>query len=60
VDGVGHLNGATVTASDLRASAALVIAGLAARGNTRIDQPHWLHRGYEDLPGKLRELGGRC
>lgn len=60
VDGIGHLNGATVTASDLRASAALVIAGLAACGNTRIDQPHWLHRGYENLPGKLRELGGSC
>jgi UDP-N-acetylglucosamine 1-carboxyvinyltransferase len=57
VNGAGHLNGATVIASDLRASAALVIAGLAARGNTRIDQTHWLDRGYEDLPGKLRTLG---
>lgn len=60
VDGVGRLNGATVTASDLRASAALVIAGLAARGSTRIDQAHWLHRGYENLPRKLRGLGAGC
>ncbi len=63
VDGVARLSGATVTASDLRASAALVIAGLAARGNTRVDQVHWLDRGYERLDRKLAQLGAsvaRC
>ncbi len=58
VQGVGHLTGATVTASDLRASAALVIAGLAARGKTRIEHTHWLDRGYQNLCGKLKGLGG--
>lgn len=57
VEGVGHLDGATVTASDLRASAALVLAGLAARGRTRVEQIHWLDRGYEKLDRKLTRLG---
>ncbi len=57
VDGVAGLSGATVTASDLRASAALVVAGLAARGKTRVENVHWLDRGYEALDRKLTGLG---
>lgn len=57
VEGAGQLAGATVTASDLRASAALVIAGLAAPGQTRVEQIHWLDRGYEHLDRKLAQLG---
>ncbi|MDY0166935.1 MAG: UDP-N-acetylglucosamine 1-carboxyvinyltransferase [Thermoguttaceae bacterium] len=57
VDGVRQLGGATVTACDLRASAALVLAGLAARGRTRIEHIHWLDRGYEALDRKLVQLG---
>lgn len=57
VDGVEQLGGATVTACDLRASAALVLAGLAARGRTRIEHIHWLDRGYEALDRKLIQLG---
>ena len=57
VNGVERLSGATVTASDLRASAALVVAGLAARGKTRVENVHWLDRGYEALDRKLTGLG---
>ncbi len=57
VDGVARLSGARVTASDLRASAALVLAGLVARGRTCIEQAHWLDRGYEALDRKLARLG---
>ncbi|MCL2055298.1 MAG: UDP-N-acetylglucosamine 1-carboxyvinyltransferase [Oscillospiraceae bacterium] len=57
VEGVGKLMGAPVTATDLRAGAALVIAGLAARGVTEIDEIYHIERGYEDLEGKLRALG---
>jgi UDP-N-acetylglucosamine 1-carboxyvinyltransferase len=46
-------------ASDLRASAALVIAGLAARGKTQVNRVYHLDRGYEDMDGKLRRLGAR-
>jgi len=59
VTGIEHLSGAEVTASDLRASAALVIAGLAARGKTTIHQIHHLDRGYERLDEKLNRLGAR-
>ena len=51
------LHGAPVMASDLRASAALVIAGLAAKGVTEIHRIYHLERGYEDLEGKLKNLG---
>ena len=44
-------------ACDLRAGAALVIAGLAARGTTEISQIQFIERGYEDLVGKLRAVG---
>lgn len=57
VVGVDHLEGATVSAHDLRAGAALVIAGLAAKGTTRVQNIHFVERGYEDLIGKLSSLG---
>ena len=46
-------------ASDLRASAALVIAGLAAKGTTTVNRIYHLDRGYENIDGKLRKLGAR-
>ena len=57
VTGVDHLKGATVAAHDLRAGAALVIAGLAAKGTTKVQNIHFVERGYEDLIGKLTALG---
>lgn len=57
IEGVGKLLGAPVTAPDLRAGAALVIAGLAACGVTEIDDIHHIERGYEDIEAKLRALG---
>lgn len=59
VQGVKHLFGAPVMASDLRASAALVIAGLAAKGKTEIHRIYHLERGYEDLEIKLKKLGAK-
>ena len=57
VQGVEKLYGSSVCAHDLRAGAALVIAGLAASGTTSVDQIHFVERGYEDLIGKLTALG---
>ena len=57
VSGVDHLTGSTVFAHDLRAGAALVIAGLAARGTTFVEHIHFIERGYENLVEKLRALG---
>ena len=57
VGGVERLYGATVCAHDLRAGAALVIAGLAAEGTTYVDDIHFVERGYENLIGKLTALG---
>ena len=57
VQGVEQLYGSSVCAHDLRAGAALVIAGLAASGVTSVDQIHFVERGYEDLIGKLTALG---
>ena len=57
IQGVNRLNGASVMASDLRASAALVIAGLAAEGETTIRRIYHLDRGYEKLAEKLTALG---
>ncbi len=51
------LSGADVMASDLRASAALVLAGMAAKGVTRVNRVYHIDRGYEDIDGKLRALG---
>jgi len=59
VNGVPHLSGAQVMATDLRASASLVIAGLAAQGETVIDRIYHLDRGYEALENKLARLGAR-
>ncbi|HPC59818.1 MAG TPA: UDP-N-acetylglucosamine 1-carboxyvinyltransferase [Verrucomicrobiota bacterium] len=59
VKGGRPLSGAPVMASDLRASAALVIAGLAARGTTQVNRVYHIDRGYENLDGKLRQLGAR-
>ena len=57
VTGTDHLYGATVTARDLRAGAALVIAGLAAQGTTWVKNIHYVERGYETLIEKLESLG---
>ena len=57
VRGVDHLEGATVMATDLRASASLVIAGLVAQGETLIDRIYHLDRGYERIEEKLAKLG---
>ncbi|MDX8399802.1 MAG: UDP-N-acetylglucosamine 1-carboxyvinyltransferase [Gallionellaceae bacterium] len=57
VRGVEHLEGATVMATDLRASACLVIAGLVAQGETVIDRIYHLDRGYERIEAKLSQLG---
>ena len=57
VSGVPRLSGAPVMATDLRASASLVLAGLAAEGQTVISRAYHLERGYDDLVGKLGSLG---
>ena len=56
-EGVSKLTGAPVRACDLRAGAAMVIAGLAAEGTTEIDHIHHVERGYEDIVTKLRNVG---
>jgi UDP-N-acetylglucosamine 1-carboxyvinyltransferase len=60
VRGVSRLQGAAVMATDLRASASLVIAGLAARGETIIDRIYHLDRGYERMEEKLALLGAKA
>jgi UDP-N-acetylglucosamine 1-carboxyvinyltransferase len=57
VQGVKELQGASVMASDLRASAALVLAGLVAKGTTRIDRVYHIDRGYEKIERKLKAVG---
>ena len=57
VSGVPHLTGAPVRAVDIRAGAALVVAGLVADGETTISDIYHIDRGYEDLVGRLRSLG---
>lgn len=59
VRGVPHYQGAPVMATDLRASASLVLAGLAARGRTEVSRVYHLDRGYERLEAKLQSLGAR-
>src|SRR3954470_8643984 len=59
VKGGSKLSGAPVMASDLRASAALVIAGMAASGSTQVNRIYHLDRGYEKIDDKLRKLGAR-
>ena len=57
INGVEHFSSARVSAPDLRAGAALVIAGLTAEGFTTVDSIHYIQRGYENFEVKLRELG---
>ena len=59
VHGVEKLTGASVMATDLRASASLVIAGLAAEGETTVERIYHLDRGYEHIEKKLSQLGAR-
>jgi UDP-N-acetylglucosamine 1-carboxyvinyltransferase len=59
IDGTGHLMGAKLLASDLRASASLVLAGLAATGETIIDRVYHIDRGYEKIEEKLRAVGAK-
>jgi UDP-N-acetylglucosamine 1-carboxyvinyltransferase len=59
IQGVTKLSGAKVMATDLRASAALVIAGLAAEGMTTVEGLHHLDRGYENIEAKLQSLGAK-
>jgi UDP-N-acetylglucosamine 1-carboxyvinyltransferase len=58
VKGGKRLNGAPVMASDLRASASLILAGLAAEGTTEVSRVYHIDRGYERIEGKFVELGG--
>jgi UDP-N-acetylglucosamine 1-carboxyvinyltransferase len=57
IEGTGKLMGAPVKACDLRAGAALIIAGLAASGVTEIEDIYHIERGYDCMEGKLRALG---
>jgi UDP-N-acetylglucosamine 1-carboxyvinyltransferase len=57
IRGAAELNGAPVMASDLRASACLVLAGLAAKGTTTVRRIYHLDRGYEVMDAKLRAVG---
>ncbi len=59
VTGTEKYTGARVSAPDLRAGAALVIAGLAAEGITIVDDIYYIERGYEDFDGKLMQLGAQ-
>jgi UDP-N-acetylglucosamine 1-carboxyvinyltransferase len=59
VEGIKELSGAPVMASDLRASACLVLAGLAARGKTSVSRIYHLERGYENIEQKLERLGAK-
>jgi UDP-N-acetylglucosamine 1-carboxyvinyltransferase len=59
VQGVPQLSGATVMATDLRASASLVIAGLVAEGETIVDRIYHLDRGYDRMEAKLRNVGAQ-
>ena len=57
IDGVRELRGCEVRACDLRAGAAMVIAAMAAEGTSTIEDAHYIERGYEDIIGKLTDLG---
>jgi UDP-N-acetylglucosamine 1-carboxyvinyltransferase len=59
IRGVDRLQGAPVMATDIRASAALVIAALVAEGETKISRIYHLDRGYENIVGKLTNLGAK-
>ena len=57
IEGVAGFTGASVRACDLRAGAAVVVAGLCARGRTQVEDVHYIERGYENFVGKLTSLG---
>ena len=57
IEGVDHLTGAPVKATDLRAGAALIIAGLTAEGVTEIEDIYHIERGYDNMDVKLRAMG---
>jgi len=57
IEGINKLSGSPVHATDLRAGAAMVIAGLTAEGETEIDNLKHIDRGYENMVEKLRNLG---
>ena len=57
IEGVKELSGAPVYASDLRAGAALIIAGIVAKGTTELYNIHHIDRGYEKIEDKFRSLG---
>jgi UDP-N-acetylglucosamine 1-carboxyvinyltransferase len=57
IRGVDHLTGTTVRASDIRAAAALVLAGLVAEGETTVTGLEHVDRGYDDFVGRLSSLG---
>ena len=57
IKGVPRLSGAEVFSTDLRAGAALVLAGLGAEGETRVSKIHYIDRGYVDIVGKFKTLG---
>ena len=59
VEGVEHLNAASVQVYDLRAGAAMVIAALAAEGTSEVSNVHYIERGYEDIIEKLRSIGAQ-
>lgn len=59
VEGGKILNAAPVAACDLRAGAALIVAALGAKGKTEIKNINYIERGYEDIVGKLKELGAK-
>jgi UDP-N-acetylglucosamine 1-carboxyvinyltransferase len=59
IQGVPKLTGAPIMATDLRASASLVLAGLAAEGRTVVDRVYHIDRGYENIEEKLSQLGAR-
>ena len=59
IEGVDHLTAASVQAYDLRAGAAMVIAALAAEGTSEVSNVHYIERGYENIIGKLRNLGAQ-
>ena len=59
ISGVSRLNSAPVMATDLRASAALILAGLIAKGETVIDRIYHLDRGYESIEKKLSNIGAK-
>ena len=57
IEGINSLNGANVMATDLRASASLVLAALAAKGKTIVDRIYHIDRGYESIEEKLSQVG---